>query len=91
MVQDDVQGNVIDARAVLQEFEALKAKLTPDVLKNLQDNKKDIIELLSHEIIQRYYFQKGEIQYSLRDDMDLKTTLEKLNNKDEFASLLMNK
>ena len=61
------------------------------MLKNLQDNKKDIIELLSHEIIQRYYFQKGEIQYSLRDDMDLKTTLEKLNNKDEFASLLMNK
>ena len=74
-----------------EEFEALKAKLTPDVLKNLQDNKKDIIELLSHEIIQRYYFQKGEIQYSLRDDIDLKTTLEKLNNKDEFASLLMNK
>ncbi len=74
-----------------EEFEALKAKLTPDVLKNLQDNKKDIIELLSHEIIQRYYFQKGEIQYSLRDDMDMKTAMEKLSNKDEFASLLMNK
>jgi carboxyl-terminal processing protease len=66
-------------------------KIDRKILKNLQDNKKDIIELLSHEIIQRYYFQKGEIQYSLRDDMDLKTTLEKLNNKDEFASLLMNK
>ena len=70
------------------EFEALKLKLAPDVMKNLQENKADIVDLLSHEIIKRYYFQKGEIKYSLRNDDDLKKAIEKLNNLEEFQNLL---
>lgn len=54
------------------EFAALKAKLIPDISKNLEENKSEIKELLSLEIIRRYYFQKGEITYSLRTDKDLK-------------------
>jgi carboxyl-terminal processing protease len=60
------------------EFAALKAKLVPDIAKSIAENKSDITELLSLEIIKRYYFQKGEIKYSLRSDKDLKIALELL-------------
>lgn len=73
------------------EFSALKARLMPDVQKNLADNRDDITELLSLEIIKRYYFQKGEIEFSLRNDKELKVAIEKLNNKAEYAKLLINK
>ena len=73
------------------EFEALKLQLKPDIAKNVENNKADIVDLLSHEIIKRYYFQKGEIEYSLRTDTDLKLALEKLNNIDVYNALLSKK
>ncbi len=73
------------------ELAALKAKLNPDIDKNLLDYKKDIAELLSNEIIKRYYFQKGEIEFSLRNDQDLKTALAKMADADEFAKILIKK
>lgn len=70
------------------ELKTLEAKLKPDIDSNLEENKKDIIELLSLEIIKRYYFQKGEIEFSLKTDVDLKTAIEKLNDKGVFAKIL---
>jgi carboxyl-terminal processing protease len=67
----------LDKRAN-DEFAALKAKLMPDVSKSIEENKAEIAELLSLEIIKRYYYQKGEIQYSLRTDKDLKAAIELL-------------
>ena len=64
----------LDKRAS-DEFDALKAKLIPDISKSIEENKEEIAELLSLEIIKRYYYQKGEIQYSLRTDKDLKVAL----------------
>ena len=73
------------------EFAALKAKLVPDNTKSIEKNKADIIELLSLEIIKRYYFQKGEIQYSLRSDKDLKVALELLKPDGGYLKKLSNK
>jgi len=73
------------------EFEALKAKLAPDNAKSIEKNKADITELLSLEIIKRYYFQKGEIQFSLRTDQDLKTALELLKPDGGYSNKLSNK
>ena len=70
------------------ELKALEAKLKPDIQLNIDDNKKDIIELLSLEIIKRYYFQKGEIEYSLKTDVDLKTAIEKLDDKPFYTKTL---
>jgi len=78
-------------KSAQNEFDALKLKITPDIMKNIADNKAEISELLSLEIINRYYFQKGEIQFSLRGDEDLKIAKEKLSNKEEFSKILMNK
>ena len=70
------------------ELKALEAKLKPDIQLNIDDNKKDIIELLSLEIIKRYYFQKGEIEFSLKTDVDLKTAIEKLDDKAYYTMTL---
>ena len=70
------------------EFTALKNKLLPDVTKNIKDNKGEVSELLSLEIVKRYYYQKGEIQYSLRTDKDLKVALGLLNQEGKYAKML---
>ena len=80
----------LDARAK-DEFAALKAKLMPEVSKSLEENKSDIAELLSLEIIKRYYFQKGEIQYSLRTDKELKVALDLLKPQGKYSSILSGK
>ena len=70
------------------EFDALKAKLVPDVEKNLLDNRKEIEDLLTVEIILRYYFQKGQVQYMLKDDADMKIAVNLLNNEAEYKNIL---
>ena len=70
------------------EFEALKNKLIPDITKNIEDNKTEISELLSLEIIKRYYFQKGVIEYSLRTDKELKIALDVLKNEETYNGIL---
>lgn len=73
------------------EFDSLKEKLLPDVRKNITDNKAEITELLSLEIIKRYYFQKGEVEFSLRTDKALKTALEKMNDTVVMSQILKTK
>ncbi len=77
----------LDKRAS-DEFKALKEKLKPDIKNNIEENKDDIKDLLSLEIIKRYYYQKGEIQYSLRTDKDLKAALEILKSTDKYSKFL---
>lgn len=74
--------------AAKDELEALKAKLTPDVEKSIQDNRKEIEEMLTLEIIQRYYFQKGPVQYMLKEDKDLDVARHFLLNAKEYDSVL---
>ena len=78
----------LDKRAK-DEFVALKAKLMPDVSKSIEENKADIVDLLSLEIIKRYYYQKGEIQFSLRTDKDLKVAIDILKPNGNYAKMLI--
>lgn len=61
------------------EFEALKAKLMPDMKIKLHEHRADIEELLSTEIVKRYYYQKGVIEHSLQSDTDLEVAIRILN------------
>jgi carboxyl-terminal processing protease len=70
------------------EFEALRSKLLPDLDVKLHENKDEILNLLGIEIIKRYYYQKGAIEYSLIDDKDLKVAVELLNDQAKFLALL---
>lgn len=70
------------------EFAALKAKLMPDIKKSIEENKAEISELLSLELIKRYYYQKGQIQYSLRTDKDLKAAIDLLKPEGRYLNIL---
>ncbi len=85
--QDLVKSEGID-KYTSEELKALELKLKPDVMRNVDDNKADIVELLSLEIIKRYYFQKGEIEYALRFDNELKSAIENLTDKSLYDNLL---
>ena len=71
-----------------EEFKALENKLSHNLDKDLDTFRKDIEELLTIEIVKRYYHQKGEIRQSLRKDEDLDKALEILNDKAAYNKIL---
>lgn len=79
------EGYLSDAQ---DAFKALEQKLKPNLQKDLERNKKDIKNIINGEIIKRYYYQKGTIQYSLKDDKDLKEAYRILGNIQEYNRIL---
>ncbi len=69
------------------EFEALKIKLGHNIDQDLEHFKKEISEVMTDEIVSRYYFQKGAIKVALRDDRDVEKALEILHKPDGYASI----
>ena len=70
------------------EFKALEAKLTPNLDRDLDRFKDQITELLSAEIVKRYYYQKGELMQSLKKDKVLDKALEVLGNPSLYQTTL---
>ena len=57
-------------------FDQLSEQLKPNVKNDLIRFREDIQEMLELEIVKRYYYQKGVIEYGLRNDNWLKTAIE---------------
>jgi carboxyl-terminal processing protease len=68
------------------EINSLEAKLKPDLDKDLNLFKKEISELLKDEIAGRYYYQKGAIRATLREDSDILKAKEILNEQQVYAA-----
>ena len=71
-----------------EEFKALENKLASNIDRDLDLFKKDITNLLNAEIIKRYYYQKGEIRYQLKNDPELKKAIELFSNKASYYNIL---
>lgn len=71
-----------------EEFNALEKKLNHNLDKDLNISRSDIEELLSLEIVKRYYYQKGEIIQSLKTDDDSKKAIEILSNQTKYKNIL---
>lgn len=69
-------------------FNALEAKLIPDLDRDLQRYKEEVKKIISVEIIKRYYYQKGEIRESLKEDKALKKAIGILEDKDLYRKTL---
>lgn len=74
--------------ATKNEFNDLEEKIKHDKIKDLEINKKEIIELLKEEIVGRYYFQKGKIEVSLYGDSYINEAIDVLNNKELYTGIL---
>ncbi len=71
-----------------EEFEALQNLLKLDVREDMNLFRDEIEGFLANEIVKRYYYQKGAIIYSLRDDNEVDKAIEILNDTKEYSGLL---
>lgn len=69
------------------EFAKLKVNLGHNLDQDLEHFKKEISELITDEIISRYYYQKGAIKAALKDDQDVEKALEILHKPDGYAAI----
>jgi len=68
------------------EFEALKAKLAPDLNKDLKEFRPEICDMLKDEIVSRYYYEKGAIKSGLKDDKVVKKAVDALHSETALAA-----
>lgn len=70
------------------EYDALVAKMSDNKKDDLGKHKASIKKYLEEEIVSRYYFQTGRIEYSLRHDTDLAEALRLLADHNKIKILL---
>lgn len=69
-------------------FNDLEARLTPNLDRDFDLNKDKIKKLLASEIVKCYYYQKGELLESLKEDEVLDKALEVLDNQELYNKTL---
>jgi carboxyl-terminal processing protease len=72
-------------------FTDLEKDIAHDLDQDLAVFKKEIIELIEDEIIGRYFYEDGAIAWTIKKDEQVLKTVEILNNKDEYKSILEGK
>ena len=73
---------------VKEEYELLKQKLSHHKNDDLNKFKDEITKILETEIVGRYYYQKGQIEISLKNDTTLNEAIKTLSNKNLYNSVL---
>ena len=72
------------------EYDILFAKMLENKNDDLQKSKEDIKEILTGEIMSRYFYQKGRIKAGLNFDVEVEKAIEVLKNKEEYSQILGN-
>ena len=57
----------------------------------LQCSESEITDLIEDEIISRYFYEDGAIEWTIKKDEQILKALEILNNKEEYESVLKGK
>jgi carboxyl-terminal processing protease len=73
------------------EFATLRSKVGHDKKLDLQKNQSEVKEMLESEIISRYYYQRGRIAHSLRNDQELAKAVSILSAPTQYSALLQTK
>jgi len=73
------------------EIESLQKKIAHDSKKDLETFKEEIVELINEEIISRYYYQKGRIEFALTKDPEVEKAIEILQNQELYKNTLIGK
>lgn len=71
-----------------EEIASLEKKLQHNLDHSLNHFSKHVKRLIGDEIVKRYYGQKGEIVYGLRDDTDLEESYNILSDRERYNNLL---
>lgn len=69
------------------EFENLKLKIGHELDKDMESFKTEIKEMLTDEIVTRYYYQKGAIKSAIKEDKGIEKAKATLKNPQAFSSV----
>jgi carboxyl-terminal processing protease len=73
---------------IMREYESLAVKMKQNKKDDLRKHQAEVSRYLEEEIVSRYYFQKGRIDYSLKSDLELKEALAVLSNQERMGKIL---
>ena len=80
------EGYMNDSTAA--QFDRLEAMLKHDLDHDLDLHRRDISYLIGQEIMDRLYFQRGQVQHSIKDDEYLDKAQKMFNTAGEYARIL---
>ena len=66
----------------------MMSKVIPSKERDLEKYKEEIFQMLENEIISRYYFQKGRVIDSFRNDEAIKKALSLFENSSNYNTIL---
>jgi len=72
-------------------FDEIEKDITHNLDHDLVLFKTEITELLEEEIISRYFYEEGSIEWGIRKDEQVMKALEVLNNREKYVSILSGK
>ncbi|HOZ30572.1 MAG TPA: S41 family peptidase [Bacteroidales bacterium] len=71
------------------ELESLMSKFTHDKNKDIMIFKEEIKDLISQEIVVKYYYEKGAIMYGLKNDPEVREAVRVIKNDQDYKDLLI--
>lgn len=83
MAEKENYNSVID-----DEIAKMTSKLQAEKKNDFTNYKDEIKYLLASEIVSRYYFQKGRIEWAMEQDSDVKMAKEYLRNSTKYKEIL---
>ena len=78
------------SEGIQSSYKALSKQLEDEKIAELNKNRENIKEVLSDEIINRYYFEKGEYQNHIEYSPFIKEAISVLENEDQYRRILTN-
>ena len=82
----EIEGYMNDSTKA--QFEVMRKMLTHDLDHDLDIHRTDISEYIASEIVGRYYYERGQVQESLRHDAALDTATTVLTTPQRLSTLL---
>lgn len=73
---------------IKNEYDLLAQKINARKKGDLQNHKTQIVQALEEEIVSRYYFQNGRLEYSLTQDLEVKEALALLSDGNKLKTVL---
>ncbi|MFA5971782.1 MAG: S41 family peptidase [Lentimicrobiaceae bacterium] len=73
---------------IKSQYDAMQETIVQHKKQDLVENKPEIEDFLQQEIASRYYYQKGRIESTLRDDTELKSAINVLKDSATYTSIL---
>ena len=76
------------SESINQEYQNLISKINSEKIKDLSENKSEILDALTNEIVRRYYYKKGEYIHKANHDKAIIEALEILKDEHKYAKIL---